>query len=131
VVIVLSSAGSKCTMFVCMIDNDTIEEYKSKRWKVVLRIEAVLELNTNRCKPQTHIHTVVYVVMSFNPFSFLYCPIYICTFYTTFKQRNPEHYGYYPFDPLLLLLHCHSLARTDYKPLSPLRVLTVLPHCKY
>jgi hypothetical protein len=40
VVIVLSSASNVCTM-VCMIDNDTIEKYK--RWKVVLRIEAVFD----------------------------------------------------------------------------------------
>jgi hypothetical protein len=41
-VVVLSSASSECTM-VCMIDNDTTEKYKSKRWKVVLRIEAVFD----------------------------------------------------------------------------------------
>jgi hypothetical protein len=39
---VLSSASNVCTM-VCMTDNDTIEKYKYKRWKVVLRIEAVFE----------------------------------------------------------------------------------------
>jgi hypothetical protein len=42
VVSVLYSASNVCTM-VCMTDNDTIEKYKYKRWKVVLRIEAVFE----------------------------------------------------------------------------------------
>lgn len=37
VIIVLSSASNVCTT-VCMIDNDTSEKYKSKRWKVVLGI---------------------------------------------------------------------------------------------
>jgi hypothetical protein len=58
VVIVLSSASNVCTM-VCMIDNDTIEKYKSKRWKVVFEDRSrVIEYKKMQTS-NTHTHSCV------------------------------------------------------------------------
>ena len=70
----------------------------------MLRIEAVL--NTVEYKKMqtsnTHTHTCVcrHIIQPIPLLS------YLSIFYTLLKQHDPEHYGYYPFDRLpILILH--------------------------
>jgi len=74
----LSSAGNGCTI-VCMIDNDTIEESKSKSCKMEGRVEKLCKIEHKKMQT-SNTHTHVYVVISFN--LFLYCPIYLSSMHS-------------------------------------------------